>query len=121
VADQGESIQRRGQQDFEPVIFTVIVGATAAPIRALAEFEIQETQVEKGEVEIDYRDAVHFGFPRAERQAAKGSEGEPPSRRKKKANSSVNVTILSPSLVLPSVGCSQSLLAPTSRSITISM
>lgn len=37
---------------------------------ALAEFEIQESQVEKGEVELDYRGAVHWGFPGTERQAA---------------------------------------------------
>lgn len=42
---------------------------------ALAEFEIQETQVEKGEVEVDYRGAVHWGFPRAEREAAAEAEG----------------------------------------------
>jgi len=33
---------------------------------ALAEFEIQESQVEKGEVEIDYRGAVHWGLPKPE-------------------------------------------------------
>jgi hypothetical protein len=37
------------------------------PNVALAEFESQESQVEKGEVEIEYRGAVHWGFPRAER------------------------------------------------------
>jgi hypothetical protein len=43
---------------------------------ALAEFEIQESQVEKGEVEIEYRGAVHWDFPRAERQEAEeGEEG----------------------------------------------
>ncbi|HET7210423.1 MAG TPA: hypothetical protein VFI85_01615, partial [Methyloceanibacter sp.] len=41
---------------------------------ALAEFEIQESQVEKGEVELDYRGAVHDGFPRAEREAAEEDE-----------------------------------------------
>src|SRR3546814_10584580 len=34
---------------------------------ALAEFEIQESGVEKGEVELEYRGAVHDGFPRTER------------------------------------------------------
>ena len=29
---------------------------------ALAEFEIQESQVEKGEIELEYRGAVHWGF-----------------------------------------------------------
>jgi len=31
---------------------------------ALAEYEIQESQVEKGEVEADYRGAVHWGVPK---------------------------------------------------------
>jgi hypothetical protein len=44
---------------------------------SLAEFEIQESQVEKGEVEVEYRGAVHWGFPSAEREAAEedGEEG----------------------------------------------
>ena len=43
---------------------------------ALAEFEIQESQVEKGEVELEYRGAVHWGLPRAEREeAGEGEEG----------------------------------------------
>ncbi|MEX1059609.1 MAG: hypothetical protein WED13_01155, partial [Methyloceanibacter sp.] len=43
---------------------------------ALAEFEIQETQVEKGEVELEYRGAVHWGFPKAEREEAAEDEEE---------------------------------------------
>ena len=43
---------------------------------ALAEFEIQESGVEKGEVELEYRGAVHDGFPRAEREEADEEEGE---------------------------------------------
>jgi hypothetical protein len=35
---------------------------------ALAEFEIQESEVEKGEAELEYRGAVHSGFPKAERE-----------------------------------------------------
>jgi hypothetical protein len=42
---------------------------------AFAEFEIQESQVEKGEVELEYRGAVHSGFPRREREAAGEDEG----------------------------------------------
>ena len=42
---------------------------------ALAEFEIQESGVEKGEVELEYRGAVHDGFPRTERDEAE-EEGE---------------------------------------------
>src|SRR5665811_53846 len=72
---RGDSMTLGRWPAFLAVIFTVLIGATAAPKRALAEFEIQETQVEKGEVEIDYRGAVHFGFPRAEREAAEGDEG----------------------------------------------
>ena len=36
----------------------------------LAEFEIQEAGIEKGEVELEYRGAVHWGFPNAERGEA---------------------------------------------------
>jgi len=46
------------------------------PGQVWAEFEIQETQVEKGEVEFEYRGAVHWGFPKRERGAAEeGGEG----------------------------------------------
>ena len=49
-----------------------VVGLTIITAKsALAEFEIQESQVEKGEVEIEYRGAVHDGFKRA-----KGEEEE---------------------------------------------
>lgn len=45
--------------------------------QAFAEFEIQESGVEKGEVEFEYRGAVHSGFPKAEREAVEeGEEGE---------------------------------------------
>ena len=52
--------------------FGLTVGTTKP---ALAEFEIQESQVEKGEVEIEYRGAVHWGFPGAEREEAEAEEG----------------------------------------------
>jgi hypothetical protein len=48
---------------------------TITPNVALAEFEIQESQVEKGEVEVEYRGAVHWGFPGAEREEAE-EDGE---------------------------------------------
>lgn len=52
-------------------------GLTAiATDRAFAEFEIQESGVEKGEVELEYRGAVHDGFPRAEREEAEEAEEE---------------------------------------------
>ena len=38
----------------------LVVGTTKP---ALAEFEIQESQIEKGEVELEYRGAVHWGLP----------------------------------------------------------
>lgn len=37
---------------------------------ALAEFEIQESEVEKGEAELEYRGAVHWGFSKSERKGA---------------------------------------------------
>jgi hypothetical protein len=43
---------------------------------ALAEFEIQESGVEKGEVELEYRGAVHWGFPNTERQESGDDEDE---------------------------------------------
>ena len=52
---------------------TGLTTSTTKP--AFAEFEIQESQIEKGEVEIEYRGAVHWGFPGAERKAAEGEEG----------------------------------------------
>jgi len=52
--------------------FGLTVGTTKP---ALAEFEIQESQVEKGEVEVEYRGAVHWGFPRADSEAAQDDEG----------------------------------------------
>lgn len=48
----------------------------AATSTALAEFEIEEAGVEKGETEFEYRGAVHWGFPRAEREAAEEAEEE---------------------------------------------
>jgi hypothetical protein len=36
----------------------------------LAEFEIQEAGIEKGEVELEYRGAYHWGFPRTEKEEA---------------------------------------------------
>ena len=41
---------------------------------AFAEFEIQESQVEKGEVEFEYRGAVHWGFPKTEKEDAGDDE-----------------------------------------------
>ena len=52
-------------------------GATTITFdRTLAEFEIQESQVEKGEIEFEYRGAVHSGFPKHEREEAEEEEEE---------------------------------------------
>jgi hypothetical protein len=42
---------------------------------ALAEFEIEEAGIEKGEVEFEYRGAVHWGFPNAEKAEEDEVEG----------------------------------------------
>jgi hypothetical protein len=56
----------------------VLAWSTLGPTApAFAEFEIQESQVEKGEIELEYRGAVHWGLPTAEPEAAEdGEEGE---------------------------------------------
>jgi hypothetical protein len=56
----------------------VLAWSTFGPTApAFAEFEIQESQVEKGEIELEYRGAVHWGLPTAEPEAAEdGEEGE---------------------------------------------
>jgi hypothetical protein len=52
-------------------------GLTVGTVKpALAEFEIQESTVEKGEKEFEYRGAVHWGFPRTERKDAGEEEKE---------------------------------------------
>jgi hypothetical protein len=43
---------------------------------ALAEFEIQESTIEKGEKEFEYRGAVHWGFPKTEKEDAGEEEEE---------------------------------------------
>ncbi|HEX2447063.1 MAG TPA: hypothetical protein VHK26_02615 [Methyloceanibacter sp.] len=50
-----------------------LLAGTTKP--ALAEFEIEEAGIKKGEVELEYRGAVHNGFPRAEREAAEEAGG----------------------------------------------
>jgi hypothetical protein len=52
-------------------------GLTIGTVKpALAGFEIQESTVEKGEKEFEYRGAVHWGFPKTERQDAGEEEKE---------------------------------------------
>ncbi len=43
---------------------------------ALAEFEIQELSVEKGEVETEYRGAVHFGIKKGEDDNGAAENGD---------------------------------------------
>jgi hypothetical protein len=61
------------QRKLQHLAFTVAVSAIATagltlagtkPV--LAEFEIQEAGIEKGEVELEYRGAYHWGLPEAE-------------------------------------------------------
>lgn len=53
-----------------------IAGMTFVTVKpALAEFEIQEPSVEKGEVEAEYRGAVHFGIKKGEENNGGGGAG----------------------------------------------
>jgi len=58
------------QRKLQHLAFTVAVSAIATagltlagtkPV--LAEFQIQEAEIEKGEVELEYRGAYHWGVP----------------------------------------------------------
>ena len=76
--DRYRTFPRRAQLSalFLGFFALALAGLIAGNTRpALAEFEIQETQVEKGEIELEYRGAVHDGFPRTEREEAE-EEGE---------------------------------------------
>ncbi|HUU66573.1 MAG TPA: hypothetical protein VMW57_04725 [Methyloceanibacter sp.] len=54
-----------------------MAGFTVAVTKpALAEFEIQESEVEKGEVELEYRGAVHWGVPNPGGEEAKGGDDD---------------------------------------------
>ena len=60
--------------------FVAAAGLMTKP--ALAEFEIQESQVEKGEIELEYRGAVHWGFDKqTEAEGALQEEEEAPLRQ----------------------------------------
>ena len=61
------------QRKLQHLAFTVAVSAIATAgltlagtKQVLAEFEIQEAGIEKGEVELEYRGAYHWGLPQAE-------------------------------------------------------
>jgi hypothetical protein len=49
-------------------IVTIAFGLFFCLKPALAEFEIQEAGIEKGEVELEYRGAYHWGFPTVEEE-----------------------------------------------------
>ena len=76
---------------------------------ALAEFEIQESGVEKGEVELEYRGAVHWGFPKAEKEEAgggrRGGRGSRSTRKRTRVRSG-KATILKSNTASPIGGCS---------------
>ena len=58
---QHQYILRRIRRAWTATVFLVVaIGLTAKPARA--EFEIQESQVEKGEIELEYRGAVRWGI-----------------------------------------------------------
>ena len=60
---------------FSASFALALAGLIAGNTRASAEFEIQESGVETGEVELEYRGAVHDGFPKQEREDA-GDEAD---------------------------------------------
>ena len=67
-----------------PMISCSFLLLTLSPEQAFAEYEIQESGVEKGEVEGEYRGAVHWGFPKAEQGDEEGAleeEEEGPNRQ----------------------------------------
>lgn len=60
------------QRKLRHVASTAAISAMAATVLTLtgtkpvwAEFEIEEAGVEKGEVELEYRGAYHWGLPKA--------------------------------------------------------
>jgi len=63
-------ILRRLAALLSAMLLGLLVGTTVVPKQVLAEFEIQESQVEKGEVEFEYRGATHFGVPKGEADEA---------------------------------------------------
>ncbi len=65
------------QKHSASALAMIVAGVTIAfTAPALAEFEIQESGVEKGEVELEYRGAVHSGFPQAGEASGDDEEGE---------------------------------------------
>ena len=92
-------------------IVTMAFGLFVGLKPALAEFEIQEAGIEKGEVELEYRGAFHWGFPNAERGEA--DEGGALDTEEAEAHCA-KVTISRPSGASPIGGSSPSPLVPSS-------
>jgi hypothetical protein len=68
-------IMRPIRHTWTPTVFLLAtIGFTAKP--ALAEFEIQESQIKKGEIELEYRGAVHWGIPKQTEHESVLEEGE---------------------------------------------
>jgi hypothetical protein len=65
-------------------VSVLAAGLTFGAKPALAEFEIQEAQIEKGEVQLSYRGAVHSGLP--------AGEEEPPLRQSHEFEAQYSVT-----------------------------
>jgi hypothetical protein len=65
-------------------VSVLAAGLTFGAKPALAEFEIQEAQIEKGEIQLSYRGAVHSGLPAVEE--------EPPLRQSHEFEAQYSVT-----------------------------
>ena len=66
---------------FALVAASLVIGTTRP---ALAEFEIQESNIEKGAVELEYRGAVHWGLPEAD--TSKGAKDAAGAAQEEEAN-----------------------------------
>jgi len=79
---------RRGAVLLPTMLLGLLIGTTVTFRGALAEFEIQESQVEKGEAEVEYRGAVHWGVPKGE--AEEEAEGEGAALEEEEESEGVN-------------------------------
>jgi hypothetical protein len=84
---------------FRCLALTAAVSATAAAgfnlgtaKPALAEFEIQEADIEKGEVEIQYFGAVHWGLPNTGGATGNAEDEEAPLRQSHELQFQMGVT-----------------------------
>ena len=67
---------RRGAVLLPTMLLGLLIGTTVTFRGALAEFEIQESQVEKGEAEVEYRGAVHWGVPKPGDESGGAGDGD---------------------------------------------